>query len=64
MSEESQPDHQPGRQPRRQAQDRVDSPVDYSPIAAHGWEFLLDNHLEAEAERSKAIRHAAVLGEN
>jgi len=43
---------------------RCDRAVDYSLTAAHGWEFLLDNHLETDKDRRRAVKHAAVLGEN
>lgn len=44
--------------------DRADRAVEYSLSAAHGWEFLLDNHLEVEEDQRRAVRHSAVLGEN
>ncbi|PWG61669.1 hypothetical protein [Sediminicurvatus halobius] len=44
--------------------ERADRAVEYTLSAAHGWEFLLDNHLEAEEEQRQAVRHSVVLGEN
>lgn len=43
---------------------RFDRAVGYNLTAAHGWEFLLDNHLEQERDRQAAVNHAVVLGEN
>lgn len=63
MSEEGQPD-QSGYYLKVRNSDRQNRAVDYSLTAAHGWEFLLDNHLEMEADRRKSLRHAVVLGEN
>jgi len=44
--------------------ERADRAVEYSLNAAHGWEFLLDNHLEVEEDQRRAVRHSVVLGEN
>ncbi len=66
MSEDDEPD-QPGQSGYYLKQChpvRQDRAVDYNLTAAHGWEFLLDNHLEMEADRRRAVRHAVVLGEN
>jgi hypothetical protein len=63
MTEEGQPD-QPGYYLMGRLPERQNRAVDYSLTAAHGWEFLLDNHLETESERRKSLRHAVVLGEN
>lgn len=44
--------------------ERADRAMEYSLNAAHGWEFLLDNHLEIEEEQRRAVSHSVVLGEN
>lgn len=37
--------------------------VEYQLMAAHGWEFLIDNHVCEEQSGTEVI-HTAVLGEN
>ncbi|MGD8430700.1 MAG: hypothetical protein PVH31_09845 [Ectothiorhodospiraceae bacterium] len=43
---------------------RHDRAMEYCLTAPHGWERLLDNHLEIEEDRRRAVNHMAVLGEN
>ncbi|MCS4505464.1 hypothetical protein KBTX_02443 [wastewater metagenome] len=46
-----------------EAQPEQDRAVSYSLTAAHGWEFLIDNHVR-EQDTGAEVMHAAVLGEN
>lgn len=42
----------------------VDRACGYRVNAPHGWEFLLDNHLDDEEDRRPQVAHVCVLGEN
>ena len=64
MQESEQPEAESTRRLDITSVRQVDRACGYSVNAPHGWEFLLDNHLENEEERRPQVAHVCVLGEN